>query len=65
MPILRNTSDILTIPEVKEILYIGRNKLYELIKTGQLTGFKIGRSWRVSKSALIMFIEKSEKRENK
>lgn len=60
MTILQNASDILTITEVKEILYIGRNKVYELINSGELTGFKVGRSWRVSKSALISYIDKSE-----
>lgn len=60
MTILNNTSDILTIPEVRDILFIGRNKAYELINSGEITGFKVGRSWRVSKLALIHFIDKSE-----
>lgn len=65
MTILKNKPDILTIPEVREMLYIGRNKLYDLIKSGELTGFKVGRSWRISKSALIAFIESSEKNSNR
>jgi len=61
MTILKNTSDILTIPEVRDILYIGRNKIYELLSSCELTGFKVGRSWRVSRTALIDFIENKEK----
>ena len=61
MVILRNTADILTVPEVRDILYIGKNKLYELINSGELTGFKVGRSWRISKSALFDFIERNER----
>lgn len=60
MTMLKNAADILTVPEVREVLYIGRNKLYELMRAGELTGFKVGRSWRVSKTALIAFIEKNE-----
>ncbi len=55
MTILNEASDILTIPEIRDILYIGKNQAYDLIRSGELKGFKIGRGWRVSKSALLVY----------
>ncbi len=39
MTLLRNASEVLAIAEVKDILFIGRNSAYKLIRTGDLTGF--------------------------
>lgn len=35
--------DILTIEDCCEMLKIGKNNCYSLLKSGQLKGFKIGR----------------------
>ena len=43
---------VLTIPEVAEMLRIGRNEAYELVRSGQLYGVRIGRSIRVPRKAL-------------
>lgn len=44
--------DILTVKEVREILFIGRDKAYRLLKSGELPAVKVGRDWRVSKKTL-------------
>lgn len=48
--------DILTIQELREILYIGRNRAYALLESGALRGIKVGRSWRVSKDELLRYV---------
>lgn len=53
---LNSYPDILTIDEVMEILYIGRNTFYKLLETKKLRGFKVGRSWRITKQELIKFL---------
>jgi len=45
-------SEYLTPREVMDLLYIGKNTLYRLLNSGELKGFRIGRQWRVTKSAL-------------
>lgn len=53
---LETYSDILTVKEVREILFIGKNLMYDLLESGKLCGFKVGRAWRVSKEEVISYI---------
>lgn len=48
--------DVLTVTDVAEILFVGRNTIYDLLNTGCPKGFRIGRSWRVPKSNLEEYI---------
>ena len=49
-------SDILSVSDVCEILFIGRNRVYELLKSGVLKGFRVGRCWRIPKNSLQTYI---------
>ena len=50
-------NDILTVNDVAEILMCGRNKVYELLSSNALTGFRIGKSnWRIPKKNLETYI---------
>ena len=40
---------VMTAKDVQGLLYIGKNKLYELLGTGELKGFRVGRGWRVTR----------------
>lgn len=51
-------SDIVTIDELCEMLRIGRNKAYELLRSGKIGAFRSGRLWIVSKEAVEDFIKK-------
>lgn len=53
---LNNYRDILTVYDVAEILYIGKNRAYELLASGELKGFKIGRVWKIPKEAVQEYI---------
>lgn len=48
--------DVLTVTDVAEILFVGRNTIYDLLNTRQLQGFRIGRSWRILKTSLEEYI---------
>ena len=48
--------DILTVQEIMEILFVGKNTVYELLNSGELKGFRIGKTWRVTKESLENFI---------
>ena len=39
---LEQYHDIMTVYDVAEALYIGKNRVYELLKKGELKGFRIG-----------------------
>lgn len=47
---------LLTVPEVMAALALGRSKVYDLIRSGQLESLKIGRDRRVPADALDSFV---------
>ncbi len=49
-------SDIVRIDELCEMLRIGRNKAYQLLRSGRVSGFKDGRLWMIPKQAVINYI---------
>lgn len=50
--------DVLTINETIEILGVSRNMLYELIHTGTLPAYRLGKKiWRINKIDLISFLK--------
>ena len=48
--------DILSVGDICEILFIGRNRAYDLLNSGALRGFRVGRAWRVPKKNLETYI---------
>lgn len=48
-----NSDEILTVAQVSEMLYIGINTTYELLNTGKIKGFRVGRVWKIPRDALI------------
>lgn len=53
---LDNYSTILLPEEVAEILRIGMNEMYKILNSGQLSAYRVGRSWRIPKENLIRYI---------
>lgn len=47
---------ILTPSDIMDILGIGKNSAYDLLNSGKLRGFRVGRSWRVTAEALEEFL---------
>ena len=51
-----HSEDILTVSDVMELLYVGKNTVYRLLQDGELRAFRIGKAWRIPKSSLEEFI---------
>jgi excisionase family DNA binding protein len=49
-----------TVEQVAEMLHIGRDKVYFLLRTGQLHSIKIGKLRRITDQHLAEFIESTE-----
>ena len=43
--------------ELADVLQIGRNSVYELLHSGKIKSFRIGHQIRISKAALLHFVE--------
>ena len=48
--------DIMTVTDVAEALFIGKNRTYELLNSGAIKGFRIGRIWKVPRAAVQEYI---------
>lgn len=53
---LEKYNDILSIHDLMEILDIGQNKAYDMVRTGTLYSVRIGRQIRIPKQSLIDFL---------
>ena len=53
---LDNYGVVLTTEEACEVLRIGCNSLYKLLRLNQLKGYKNGRVWRIPKQAIKDYI---------
>ena len=53
----RNIPDIMTTQECRKILKIGENTILDLIHTGELDAFKIGRRWKITKEAFFEYLK--------
>ena len=53
--------DVLTVEEACEALKIGYNAMYELLNAGKLRGYRNGRVRRITKAALVEYIQGSSK----
>ena len=49
-----------TVEQVAEILHVGRDKVYQLLRTGQLRSIKIGKLRRITNEQLAEFIASLE-----
>ena len=53
--------DVVTVNELAEMLKIGRNTAYELVRAGIISSVKIGRQIRIPKQAVIAYLAKNGK----
>lgn len=51
---------VLTVPQLADVLQIGRNAAYDLVKSGQICSIRIGRTIRIPQSALYKYLNRSE-----
>lgn len=49
--------EVMTFKECKGLLKVGKNTLLDLIHIGQIQAFKVGSRWKITKQAVIEFIQ--------
>ena len=57
---LQSAAQAYTVEEVAELLHIGRDKVYYLLRTRQLHSIKIGKSRRITERHLAEFVTSLE-----
>ncbi len=54
---LEEYGDVLTVADLQDILSIGRNSAYELIRTGAIKAFRVNKkNWRISKESVLAYL---------
>ncbi|MCC6083014.1 helix-turn-helix domain-containing protein [Bacillus thuringiensis] len=48
--------DLVPVEDLMEMLDIGRNKAYELLQSGQIKYFKVGKSYRIPKMCIQNYV---------
>ena len=56
---LEQYNDILSVKELCELLHVGRNRVYQLLQSGELKGFRLGKTWKIPKIAVEEYIRSS------
>ncbi len=56
---LKNYKDILSVDDLCEILSIGKNTAYRLLKSGEIKAIRIGKVYKIPKESLINYLKKS------
>lgn len=56
-----NPYDILSPEEAMDELRIGKNSIYDLLNSGKLKGFKVGRNWKIPRKSIDKYIDKNIK----
>jgi excisionase family DNA binding protein len=46
----------MSVYDVSEALYIGKNRVYKLLENGDLKGFRIGKVWKIPKRNLEEYV---------
>ncbi|MGV8979923.1 helix-turn-helix domain-containing protein [Clostridium sp.] len=52
-----NYKDVVNIEELSQMLNIGKNKAYDLINSGGIKSFKIGKIHKIPKAWIIEYIQ--------
>ena len=50
------SGEIITVEELMELLYIGKNTAYKLLSSGEIKAFRIGKVWKIPKDAVSEYI---------
>ena len=50
------SNDLITIEDLCEMLFIGKNAAYHLLNTGEIKAFRSGRNWKIPRQSVINYI---------
>lgn len=57
---IADAPDVLTVPQVAELLAIGTKQTYAACKAGEIPAIRLGRTLRVSKAALLRLLDPTQ-----
>lgn len=58
---MADNNEIMKFEEVMEYLNIGKSTLYKLLRSREITSFKIGKVWKIPRQSVEDYIKKQMK----
>jgi excisionase family DNA binding protein len=55
--------EILTLPEVADLLKVAEKTVYTMVKRRDIPAFKVGGQWRFQRTDLLSWIEQQKKKQ--
>ena len=55
--LFREYPDVVTIKDVQNMLHVGRNSVYQLLKENQIKTIKVGKKYVIPKKSVISFLD--------
>ena len=55
-PMFSEYPDVITVEQIMEMLHIGKNAAYSLLKSGEIRTIRIGRRYIIPKQSIITYI---------
>ena len=55
-PMFSEYPDVITVEQLMEMLHIGKNAAYSLLKSGKIRTIRIGRRYIIPKQSIITYI---------
>lgn len=52
-----NQIELLTVTECAELLFTSKGTVYHLLRTGELKGFLLGKSWKIPYKSVQVYIK--------
>jgi len=65
MAMFENYSDVVTVEQLSEMLKIGRNTAYELVRANIIPSVRVGRGIRIPKTAIITYLNQNTAKDGK
>lgn len=56
----RQYPDVVSISQLQEMLCIGRNNAYKLVKSGEIKSIRIGRIHRIPKANIVKYAKSTQ-----
>lgn len=53
--------DLVTLEEFQNILQIGRTTAYQLLNSGEVKAFRIGRFWKIPRAAISEYVSRKSR----
>lgn len=50
--------ELVTLDEMQEMLKVGRTTAYQLLNTGEVKAFRIGRYWKIPRVAITEYVSR-------